>query len=168
MAADFICDRVSRGSDVAILQGIITQSTGKARADGAHAGLKGCGLNIVAEQPANWDRAQGRTVMENILTRNQKWKAVFASNYNMALGAVEALKDADMLNDVIVVGFDANPDAVKSILAGEMTATIAQFSYNMGEYGVEKALELAKGLSLPPVVDTGTLLVTKKNAADFK
>ena len=48
MAADFICDRVSRGSDVAILQGIITQSTGKARADGAHAGLKGCGLNIVA------------------------------------------------------------------------------------------------------------------------
>jgi len=168
MAADFICDRVSRGSDVAILQGIITQSTGKARADGAHAGLKGCGLNIVAEQPANWDRAQGRTVMENILTRNQKLKAVFASNDNMALGAVEALKDADMLNDVIVVGFDANPDAAKSILAGEMTATIAQFSYNMGAYGVEKALELAKGRSLPPVVDTGTLLVTKKNAGDFK
>jgi ABC-type sugar transport system substrate-binding protein len=38
----------------------------------------------------------------------------------------------------------------------------------MGAYGVEKALELAKGRSLPPVVDTGTLLVTKKNAADFK
>lgn len=168
MAADFICDRVAKGSDVAILQGIITQSTGKARADGAHAGLEACGLNIVAEQPANWDRAQGRTVMENILTRNQNLKAVFASNDNMALGAVEALKDADMLNDVIVVGFDANPDAAKSIQAGEMTATIAQFSYNMGAYGVEKALELAKGRSLPPVVDTGTLLVTKKNAADFK
>ena len=40
MALDFISDRVSRGSDVAILQGIISQSTGKARADGAHAGLK--------------------------------------------------------------------------------------------------------------------------------
>ena len=86
----------------------------------------------------------------------------------MALGAVEALKDADLLNDVIFVGFYVSPDAAKSILDGEMTATIAQFSYNMGAYGVEKALELAKGRSLPPVVDTGTLLVTKKNAADFK
>ena len=167
MAADFICNNVPSGSDVAILQGIITQSTGKARADGAHVGLNGCGLNIVAEQPANWDRAQGRTVMENILIGNRNLKAVFASNDNMALGAVEALKDADMLKDVIVVGFDANPDAAKSILAGEMTATIAQFSYNMGAYGVAKSLELAKGKSLPPVVDTGTLLVTSKNAADF-
>jgi|GEM_PF-5622312 ABC-type sugar transport system substrate-binding protein len=48
-----------------------------------------------------------------------------------------------------------------------MTATIAQFSYNTGAYGVEKALELAKGRSLPPVVDTVTLLVTKKNVAEF-
>ena len=49
-----------------------------------------------------------------------------------------------------------------------MTATIAQFYYNMGAYGIEKVLELAKGYSLPPVFDTGTFLVTKKNAADFK
>jgi ABC-type sugar transport system substrate-binding protein len=49
-----------------------------------------------------------------------------------------------------------------------MTATIAQFYYNMGAYGIEKSLEMAKGRSLPLVFDTGTLLVTKKNAADFK
>ena len=56
----------------------------------------------------------------------------------MALGAVEALKDADLLNDVIVVGFYVSPDAAKSILDGEMTATIAQFFYNMGAYGEKK------------------------------
>ena len=65
----------------------------------------------------------------------------------MGLGAMQALKDADM-NDVVVVGFDATPDAATSILKGEMTATIAQFSYNMGAYGVKYALELANGCLL--------------------
>ena len=89
------------------------------------------------------------------------------SNDNMGLGAMQALKDADM-NDVVVVGFDATPDAATSILKGEMTATIAQFSYNMGAYGVKYALELANGGSIDPNIDTGTQLVTKENANDFK
>ena len=58
LAADYICENIEQGSDVAILQGIITQSTGQARAEGAHKGLEDCGMNIVAEQPADWDRAR--------------------------------------------------------------------------------------------------------------
>ncbi|MBZ0229145.1 MAG: sugar ABC transporter substrate-binding protein, partial [Bauldia sp.] len=57
LAAEFICKSIPAGSDVAILQGIITQSTGQARADGAHKGLSDCGMKIVAEQPADWDTA---------------------------------------------------------------------------------------------------------------
>jgi ribose transport system substrate-binding protein len=72
-----------------------------------------------------------------------------------------------MLDDVVVVGFDANPDAAASVMAGEMSATIAQFSYNMGYMGVENALKLANGESIPDNIDTGTVLVTKENAADF-
>jgi len=168
IAADFICSKIPTGSDVAILQGIITQSTGQARATGSHKGLMGCGMNIVAEQPANWDRAEGLSVMENILTGNPNLKAVFASNDNMALGAIEALKNAEMLDQVLVVGFDANPDAAVSVLAGEMTATVAQNPYNMGAFGVENALNASRGGKLPPVIDTGTILVTMENAMDFK
>lgn len=168
LAAKHICDNVPKGSDVAILQGIVTQSTGKARADGSHDGLKACGLNIVAEQTGEWDRAKGLAVMENILTGNPNIKAVFASNDNMALGAIEALKSDNMLDKVFVVGFDANPDAAVSVLAGEMAATVAQNPYNMGAFGVESALKLIKGGKLPPVIDTGTVLVDKSNAKDFK
>lgn len=168
IAADFICSQIPKGSDVAILQGIITQSTGQARATGSHKGLVACGMNIVAEQPANWDRAEGLSVMENILTGNPNLKAVFASNDNMALGAIEALKNAGMLDQVLVVGFDANPDAAVSVLAGEMTATVAQNPYNMGALGVENALNASRGGKLPAVIDTGTILVTMENAMDFK
>ncbi len=168
IAAQYICDNVEAGSDVAILQGIITQSTGQQRAEGSKAGFEACGLNVVAEQPANWDRAEGQTVMENILTANPNLAAVFASNDNMALGAAEALKSAGVLDDVVLVGFDANPDAAASILAGEMSATVAQNPYNMGAFGVENAIKALMGEEIDEVIDTGTVLVTAENAADFE
>jgi len=167
LASEYICDNVEEGSDVAILQGIITQSTGQQRAEGSKAGLEDCGLNVVAEQPGNWDRAEGQSVMENILTGNPGLKAVFASNDNMGLGAIEALKSADMLEDVMVVGFDANPDAAESVLAGEMSATVAQNPYNMGAFGVQNAVSALMGEEVPDMIDTGTVLVNEENAADF-
>ena len=154
LAADYICGKVPSGSDVAILQGMITQTTGQHRAEGSHKGLTECGLNIVAELPANWDTAQGMSVMEDIITGNPNIKAW------------EALESAGM-TDVVLVGFDANPDAAASVAAGKMSATVAQFSYNMGYMGVENALKLANGESIPDNIDTGTVLVTAENAADF-
>jgi ribose transport system substrate-binding protein len=168
LAADYICQNVEKGSDVAILQGIITQSTGQARAEGAKAGLSGCGLNVVAEQPADWDTAKAQTAMENILTGNPNLKAVFASNDNMALGAVQAIKSAGLSGKIMVVGFDANPNAAAAVLAGDMAATVAQNPKNMGALGVENALKVKHGESIPPVIDTGTVLVTKENAADYQ
>jgi ribose transport system substrate-binding protein len=159
---------VPEGSDVAILTGVESQTTAQHRRDGAGAGLEGCGLNVVSQQTANWDRAEGQTVMENILTGNPNLTAVFASNDNMALGATEALKAAGVLDDIIMVGFDANPDAADSVMAGEMSATVAQNPYNMGAFGVESAIKLIKGETLPEVVDTGTILVTAENAADYQ
>ena len=167
LAANFICDKTPKGSDVAILTGMESQSTALLRRDGAIKGLKACGLNIVATQTAEWDTAKARSVTESILVKNPNIKAIFGSNDNMALGAIQALEDAGM-NDVVVVGFDATPDAATSILAGKLTATIAQFSYNMGAYGVKYALALANGEKIDANIDTGTQLVTTKNANDFK
>lgn len=168
LAADYMCQHLPKGSEVAILQGLISQSTGQARAEGSKAGLEGCGLKVVAEQTAEWDRAKGQSVMENILTGNPNIKGVFASNDNMALGAVEALKAAAKLKDVMVVGFDANPDAAKSIMAGEMTASIAQAPANIGGFGVQALVDLKAGKAIQPVIDTGTVLVTKENADKYQ
>ena len=168
LAADFMCKNLPAGSDVAILQGLVSQSTGQARADGSKKGLTDCGLNVVAEQTAEWDRAKGLSVTENILAGNPNIKGIFGSNDNMALGAVEALKAANKLQDVMVVGFDANPDAAASILAGEMTASVAQAPANMGGFGIQALVDLKGGKTLEPWIDTGTVLVTKENAEQYK
>ena len=168
VGAQHICDNVEAGSDVAILQGIISGTTGQHRAQGGREGLEACGLNLVAEQPADWDTAKAQSVTENILTANPNLKAIFASNDNMALGAIEALRTANMLDQVMVVGFDGNPNAAESILAGEMAASVAQRPYNMGQMGVEAVLKLAAGETLEGDIDTGAELVTPDNAESFK
>jgi ribose transport system substrate-binding protein len=168
IAGKYLCDNLKPGDKVAILQGIITQSTGQARADGSKKAVTDCGLDLVAEVPAEWDKAKGQAAMEDILTQHPDLKGVFGSNDNMALGAVEAIKNANLTGKIVVVGFDANPDAAAAIIAGDMNATVAQAPANMGKFGVENLLKLINGETIEPVIDTGTELVDKSNAADYQ
>lgn len=167
LAAKYMCDNLPAGSEVAILQGVMAHSTAQFRANGAKSGLEACGLKVVAEQTAEWDRAKGLSVTENILAGNPNIKGIFGSNDNMALGAVEALKAAAR-SDVMVVGFDANPDAAAAVLAGDMAATVAQAPANMGGFSIQALVDLKGGKTIEPVIDTGTVLVTKDNAAEYQ
>ena len=167
IGAQHICDSVEAGSDVAILQGIVTSTTGQHRAQGGNEGLVDCGLNLVAEQPADWDAGKAQTATENIITANPGLRAIFASNDNMALGAIEALRTARLLDKVMVVGFDGNPNAAESILKGELAASVAQRPYVMGAMGVEAVLSLQAGEMLADEIDTGAELVTTENAESY-
>jgi erythritol transport system substrate-binding protein len=84
------------------------------------------GLDKVAEEVANWDRTQGYNKMQSIIQANPGITAVISGNDEMAMGAIAALKEANLLNGVIVGGFDGSPDAVGAIKAGEMAYTVLQ------------------------------------------
>jgi ribose transport system substrate-binding protein len=165
LAGQYLCDNVPAGGKVAILQGLITTTTGQARAEGSKAAVTECGLDLVMEVPADWDRARGLSATEDIITQHPDLAGLFASNDEMALGAVEALRTAGLLDQVIVVGYDANPDAREAVLAGDMEATIAQNPVNMGYFGVESLIKLINGEMLEPTIDTGVELITAENAA---
>ncbi|MFV2061916.1 MAG: sugar ABC transporter substrate-binding protein [Chloroflexota bacterium] len=168
IAGGFLCDNVEAGGKVAILQGIITQSTGQARADGGAAAVTACGLDLVAEIPANWDTAEGQSATDDILVANPDLAGIFASNDNMALGAVEAIAAAGIApGGIVLIGFGANPSAAQAVLDGTMDATVAQSPYNMGWLGIESLVKLINGESLEAIVDTGTELVTIDNASEY-
>ena len=124
MASDYIRELVGEGANVAELEGIPGSSAARERGKGFH-NVADKSLKVVAKQAADFDRAKGLSVMENILQANGDIKAVFAHNDEMALGALEALKSAGK-TDVVVVGFDATDDAVKAVNDGRMAATVAQ------------------------------------------
>jgi ribose transport system substrate-binding protein len=167
LAGQYLCDNVAEGGKVAILQGIISTTTGILRADGGRAAVTECGLDLVAELPADWDTPKGQAVTEDILTQHPDLAGIFASNDNMALGALEALRLQNLLDQVVLVGFDANPEPAEKILAGEMEASVAQNPYNMGWLSVESLIRLINGETLEPVIDTGTVLVPASNAVEY-
>ncbi len=101
---------------------------------------------------------------QNLLARfGSQTAGVFASNETNTRGMRLALKDANLLGKVKFVGFDASPDLVAALQAGEMQGLVVQNPFKMGEVGVTTAVSVVQGKAVPKTVDTGVALVTGAN-----
>lgn len=97
------------------------------------------GLEMVAQQTANWSQTEAFTRMESILQANPDIKGVISGNDTMALGAEAALKAAGR-NDVIIVGFDGSDYVRDSIIAdSNIKATVLQPAWDQAQIAVEQA-----------------------------
>lgn len=161
LAGEFLSKRLGKGRNVVIIRGAMGDPTHDERTNGAVEILKKNGLNVLAIQPANSERGLGMSVMENLLQAHKTIHGVFATNDEMALGALRAIMAAK--KKLVVVGFDGTPDALKSILAGELTASVAQDPFNIGYKGVEAAVKAVKGETVPKRIDTGTYIISREN-----
>lgn len=142
MAAEYLLEKIGNQGDVVELEGIPGASAARERGQGFHDVIdQAKDVKVVGRQPADFDRAKGLSVMENILQANKNVKGVFAHNDEMALGAVQALEAAGM-KDVTVVGFDATDDAVNAVKAGKMSATVAQKPELIGKTAVDAAKKI--------------------------
>lgn len=142
MATEYLMELVGEGAKVAELQGVPGASATIDRGEGFHQ-VAYKSLQVAASQTANFNRAEGMTVMENILQSDGAIKGVFAHNDEMALGAVEAVAASG--KDIKIVGFDATDDAQKAVKDGKMAATVAQKPDKMGETAIETAVKIMAG-----------------------
>src|SRR5690606_21620945 len=109
------------------LYGNPTDNNAQVRSDGYAAVISAYpDLEKVGQETANWDRVQGKEKMEGLIAAHPDIDGVIAGNDEMALGAIEALKDAGMIDKVKVLGFDGNADAVQAVKDGTMVATVLQ------------------------------------------
>jgi ribose transport system substrate-binding protein len=151
---------------VGILEGIPGHETGDSRMRGFKEAIRAFpGIQIVASQPANWERDLGFNVFQNMLQAHPEMDAVFACSDMMALGAVEAIAAAGKTGKIRVLGFDAVDDARKAIEAGTMVGSVAQFPSEMGRLAVESAFKLLKGEPVAPDQTVRIELVTKAAAS---
>ncbi len=104
-------------------------------------------------------------------------KAVFSTNAEAAVGAAQALREAGLSADVQHIGFDYNEGTLDLIDNGELGATLAQGTWQMGFWGLLFAYMVRNGSiksvsdwqsagisPLPPNVDTGVVVITKENS----
>lgn len=142
MATEYLVELIGEGAKAAELEGVPGASATIDRGAGFHEAADK-DLDVVASQTANFNRAEGMNVMENILQSCPEVKGVFAHNDEMALGAVEAVLASG--KDIKIVGFDATDDAVAAVKSGKMAATVAQKPELMGETAVQTAMKLING-----------------------
>ena len=165
-AAQYLFKQLGGKGTVAELEGIPGTSAARDRGKGFQQALSGAsGIKLVSKQTANFDRNQGFNVAQNIFQANPDLDGLFAQNDEMALGAVRAAKQGG--KNVKIMGFDAIPDAIKAIEAGDMVGTIAQQPALMGKRSVETAIKIADDESVPKTQPVPIKLVTKANAAQF-
>ncbi|WP_295839943.1 substrate-binding domain-containing protein [uncultured Microbacterium sp.] len=163
-AGEFVAGKVAAGAKVAIIGGVAGNVTSAARIDGFKAAASG--LQVVQEEAADWKRELALTKATDIIAANPDIAAFFAANDDMGLGIVKAVENAGKTGKIVVVSVDGNKDALESVAAGGLSATVAQYPFAIGQLGVQACEVAVKGGALPSNVESPTALVTEKNASD--
>lgn len=163
-AGDYIASLLASGDEVAIIEGKAGAVSGEDRKAGCQAAFEAAGLKIVDSQPADWDKTKAYDLATNLINKNANLKAIYCCNDTMAMGAEEAVQNAG--KDIIVVGTDGNSDAIESVKAGKLTATIAQDPAQVGARSLELLVEAHRAGQKPGDKDKideriNPILVTK-------
>lgn len=169
LGGQFILDNGGKGKF-----GIVTGDPGitsiEDRIKGAKQAWEGSAIELVQVVNARGcTRDAGVTVTEDLLTANPDLDGIFYVCDQPMLGGIEAIKNAGKRpEDLFIVGFDAEPEAVELVEQGVIDGDVAQFPGKMGELAVENAIRAVDGEAVPKFIDSGAEVVTKENAPQFK
>ncbi len=162
--SDYLAARLKAGDQVGIIEGISADRNAQQRTAGSKDAMSAAGMQIAAIQAGDWDYGKGRDVASKMLVDYPQIRALICGNDNMAMGAVDAIRDAGRTGGVYVTGYN-DSDAIKPLLAdGRVLATMNQFAERQAVFGVDVALkavtEQTKQNELSRVIETPLQLVT--------
>jgi simple sugar transport system substrate-binding protein len=167
LAGSWLAGKIPAGAKVGVLQGRLGNPSLDDRVKGFKETLGAKGT-VVAEPATDCDQTKGLNAAQDLLTAHPDVVAIYGACGPPIIGALQAIKAAGKKpGQIVVVGFDAAPDELTAIKAGEEAASVAQFPAKMGSLGIETAVAAARGESVKANVDTGTEMVTKDNVTQF-
>jgi ABC-type sugar transport system substrate-binding protein len=168
LAGTWLAGHLTAGAKIAILQGVLGNPSLDARVTGMLATL-GTAATVVAKAPSDCDQTKGLNAATDMLTAHPDITAIYGACGPPILGALQAIKTAGIpAGKITVVGFDASPGEITAIIAGDEAGSVAQFPSKMGSLGLQTLEDAVNGKTVTATVDTGTEMVTKDNAAQFK
>jgi inositol transport system substrate-binding protein len=165
-----VCRLLQGKGDIVILIGELTNQSARQRTQDISdviAKPPCTGIRVLEKQAANWKRTEAADLMTNWLSAGLRPQAVVANDDEMAIGAIQSLRQARLLGKTIVAGIDATADGLAAMKAGDLKATVFQNGPAQGRGAVDTALQLVKGETVPSFVWVPFELVTPANLADY-
>ncbi len=168
IAGQYLKSKLKNGDTLGILEGVPGVPALDDRVNGMLEGLKGVNVKIVGRGTTKCTEELGISVAEDLLTSNPDIKAIYAACGPPAAGAAQAIKNAGIHADnIVLVGFDFCCGEKEVLEAGIEDATVAQFPSKMAERGVDALVRAIKGHKVDSLIDSGAALVTRDNMNKF-
>ncbi len=166
ISMQFIADQINGRGNIGIMRGPTGNSAEINRGIGYENILKeDPDINVIFDQPADWDRAKGMALAENWLNTGKQLDAIASQNDEMALGALMAAEAKGM--KMPIIGIDAIADALKAVKEGRLAATVLQDGHTQGALSIEVAVKAAKGEQIEKLYDVPFQLITAENVDEF-
>ena len=165
-----VCRLLGGRGDIVVLMGELTNQSARQRTrdiENVIARPACRNIHVLDRQAANWKRTEAADLMTNWLSAGLHPAAVVANDDEMAIGAIQALKQARLLSSTIVAGIDATPDALAEMKAGDLTLTVFQNAPAQGRGAVDTALKLVRHEAVPSFVWVPFELVTRDNLSSY-
>jgi ribose transport system substrate-binding protein len=160
--ATYLFDHMGRKGKIVVLEGPPAAPTGRARLRGyARAFAEAPGIEVLASGVGNFQQTDGRRVMAQFLRDHPQIDAVLSANDSMALGALDALDEAN--RSAIVMGINGILPAVKQIEAGRMLATVDFNMFKIGCTATRAAVRHLRGEPLPDRILLPAEVIDKTN-----
>jgi len=167
LAGDYIVEKLRGKGKVLIIGGTVGVQTADDRRNGVFNKCKAAGMTVL-DFDANWKDDEANRIAQEQLAAHGDIGAIFAACDPMILGAKVAVKRKGLLGKVLLVGFDAIPEALAAIKKGELDATVRQDPVRMGREGVELMSGILEGKTdIPKSIAIKAVIVDKTNVDEY-
>ena len=165
-----VCRLLGGKGDIVVLMGELTNQSARQRTQDIEDVIArpACrAIRIVDRQAADWKRTAAADLVTNWLSAGVRPAAVVANDDEMAIGAIQALRQAKLLGSTIVAGIDATADGLAEMKAGALRVTVFQNAPAQGRGALDTALKLVRHEPVPSFVWVPFELVTRDNLARY-
>jgi ribose transport system substrate-binding protein len=179
-AADYITQQLNCQGNVVEIQGLpgisVTEDRTKGFADQVAKNCPDGGIEIVAQQPGDFNPDKGLSVMENILQSEDQIDAVYTHDDDMAQGVVQAIRNAGRDEEMFLTGVGGSQAAMEQIKEGGLYRATFLYNPNMAASAVTMARLIALGEGfeelVPPEVPRQIIVpaaeVTQDNVEEYE
>ncbi|PKG52235.1 substrate-binding domain-containing protein, partial [Halomonas sp. MES3-P3E] len=168
VSGEYIRERLDDEGDIVVLRGIPTVIDDE-RVQGFQEAIEGSEINILDMQHANWNRDDGFEVMQDYLARFENIDAVWAQDDDIALGVIEAVRQADREEELFIVGGAGMKDIIKRVMDGDELVPV-DVLYPPAMIATAMDLTVQHFVSNGPVLGEyilGSPLITQENAEQY-
>lgn len=171
MQGEFMAENLPENANILYLAGTAGLDHAKERREGFYAALEEAGRSDVKtldDQDGDYVMDKGMEITENWIQSYPEFNAIIASNDQMALGAIEALKAANRLEGVLITGIDGMPDAISAIKSGELSQSILQNAPGQAEACLTAMEKIVAGETPDAEIMVPFVSITAANVAEFE